>query len=467
MQITVYTSFSKRKNSTKVPTGGTVVNNVELKNNTSIHSPTFILGSITGVTMNNIRYVKAFDEYYYVTDISVTPHNYWEITCVCDPMASHKSEILGSTQYVMYSASMFYEYVPDTRLPQDVGVTEVLHEFTGTFYSDNGFYVLTCLSNGDDGRGTEFVTNYMITPGDLAKLADDMLTFTWSGAKIMQLVQKPFDSIISLRYIPLDWTEVQTQLNLLNNQAVTIGDSSMSHTNGLLFDNATNIYTKDFDMNMSWHYQDFRLADPYTQADIYIPGYGVTGINPLHAEAQIKLRVNVDVVSGDVTFYLYGRNAINDNFVLLSTINYNISVQIPIAQIGVNATGTISSIMSGVGAGVGLATGAVGKVVGLGALAASGVSAAVNMIGRTASVKGAIAGKSWLHSPDICIIERYSHTKPIDSMNTTHGRPVFNEVLLSGLSGYCQCANASVSINGFDSDRDYINNTLNSGFYIE
>ena len=209
MNITLYTSFSKRKNSTKTPTGGTLVSNVELKKQTSLHDPTFVLGPVTGVTMENVTYIKAFGHYYFVNDITVTPHDYFEISCSEDPMASNKSGILGSTQYVMYSASIYNEYVPDTRVPQEVGVTELAHEFTTQFYSDNGFYILTCLSDSDDGRGTEFVTNYMIVKSDLTQLAGDLLNLGWSGADILQLIQKQFESVISLRYIQLDWTLVK------------------------------------------------------------------------------------------------------------------------------------------------------------------------------------------------------------------------------------------------------------------
>ena len=60
MQINVWSGFSKRSNSTKRPTAGTV-KTVVLKDPCDIKNPTFILESAA----NDFNYVEAFGNYYY------------------------------------------------------------------------------------------------------------------------------------------------------------------------------------------------------------------------------------------------------------------------------------------------------------------------------------------------------------------------------------------------------------------
>lgn len=469
MQITVYTSFSKRKNSTKVPTGGTTVNNVELKNNTSIHSPTFILGNITGVTMNKITYVKAFDEYYFVTDVSVTPHNYWEITCVCDPMASHKSEITGSKQFVVYSASDHDDYIADARISQEAWVDTYIKEFTKSYYSSTGYYVLTCLSEGTDGRGAEFVTNYMLEPSELQKLAEDLIATDWSASAILNVIEKPFNSVVSLRFIPLSASDVRTQVGSMTVlKQLLIGNTPMDTAQGYIFPSGTCIYSFNDSLTPGWNRSDdWRIAPPYTTGDLFLPGYGTVEVNPLQCQTDLTVEVEADAITGDVTIYILGKNALLDAASIITTLNFNVAVQVPIAQLGANATGTVASLGGGLMAAAGMAMGGIGAIAGIGGMVAGASGAILNLMGRTASVKGSIAGKSWLSSPPITLTERVVTTKALDSMNDTQGRPLMEEKTLSSLSGYCQCQNASVSINGFDEDRDYINNTLNSGFFLE
>ena len=64
MNIYVWSNFTKKRNSTLQPTGGTS-KTVHLKEQTSIEKPSFILAE----PMPNYNYVQAFGNYYFVTDI--------------------------------------------------------------------------------------------------------------------------------------------------------------------------------------------------------------------------------------------------------------------------------------------------------------------------------------------------------------------------------------------------------------
>ena len=66
MKIKYYSAFSKKRNSTKIPTGGTEVD-VYLKESTSILNPVFITKTIPDTA--NYIYCGDFGRYYFVTDI--------------------------------------------------------------------------------------------------------------------------------------------------------------------------------------------------------------------------------------------------------------------------------------------------------------------------------------------------------------------------------------------------------------
>ena len=55
--------------------------------------------------------------YYFVTDIISVRNDLWEINCTVDALATYKSEILGSTQYVSYSSTAGDTWLTDTRIP--------------------------------------------------------------------------------------------------------------------------------------------------------------------------------------------------------------------------------------------------------------------------------------------------------------------------------------------------------------
>ena len=97
MNITVYTSFSKRKNSTKQPTVGTSVT-CDIKHTNSMRNPTFHINKddlTGGITPESIKYVKDTDHsiYYYVDDVEYVPNKFYALHCTIDPMATYKSSI--------------------------------------------------------------------------------------------------------------------------------------------------------------------------------------------------------------------------------------------------------------------------------------------------------------------------------------------------------------------------------------
>lgn len=492
MNITLYTSFSKRKNSTKTPTGGTVVSNVELKKPTSLHDPIFVLGPVTGVTMDNVTYVKAFNHYFFVTDITVTPHDYFEITCTEDPMASNKSGILSSTQYVERSASLYDEMIKDNMISftRDKYVGEHIGQTASLGFSDIGYYVLECVNNLASGV-PEFTAHYLVDSENLNKISqimfstDDNNVFQQLLQELMKSNLSPYDSIISIRWIPYDLSSAVSSAGsyaihdtvrmgpcLLDFNGVTpkgylIAAPSTPGTTYTDIRLATD--TAELTFNASdageWRYKDdFRLQSPYTRAQLYIPGYGYIDIDPVECAYSVQVERVLDILTGDVCMFIYGKTSSSASYECQQMVQFNVGQQIPVAQMASNPAGALVGIASSA---MGMTMGALtGNVVGVATGAIAGVQSLKEMIPKT-SAKGSISGRSWISRQVISVTEYAEDTQDLDTPKVTHGRPLLQEVQLSTLSGFCQCSGASVDLNCMESDRDFINNCLNSGFYIE
>jgi hypothetical protein len=106
-------SFSKRRNSTKQPSGLSDSRTVKLKDLTSFDAPTFIL---TGNDFS-YNYAEWDGRYYFITDIRSMHNNLTEVDCMLDVLATYKSYILASTQYVCYSSLSSSVWLEDSRIP--------------------------------------------------------------------------------------------------------------------------------------------------------------------------------------------------------------------------------------------------------------------------------------------------------------------------------------------------------------
>lgn len=149
--------LSKRKNSTKQPTGSGTTYNVNLKSGTSFISPTFLL-EISGTPDYNYLVFNGW--YYFVTDIISIRNDLWEIVCRIDPLATAKGDILASTQFVSYSSSSGSTWLADTRIPLLKSTTVDSNSSLTGILSNIGCYILTvvgkaaCVSYAISSAGT-------------------------------------------------------------------------------------------------------------------------------------------------------------------------------------------------------------------------------------------------------------------------------------------------------------------------
>lgn len=168
MNITLY-RFSKRENSTKLPPAGISLIGT-IKEGTTVLSP-IIRFSVGTSPDNNYAYIPAWKRYYYIRDWE-WDNGTWVAHMEVDPLASWRSEIGSSTQYVIRSSHQQDGKVIDMLYPTR-GTTVIEHEWGGVQWNLNGCYVVGVISGSKTGRyGT--VCYHIFAPADFESLASSM-----------------------------------------------------------------------------------------------------------------------------------------------------------------------------------------------------------------------------------------------------------------------------------------------------
>lgn len=179
MPTVSFGTFSKRRNSTKQSSGLGDQRTVQLKDGTSIDNPTFI---ITGNNFNH-NYAYWDGRYYFVDNIVSLHNNLTEVSCVIDVLATYKSEILASTQFVCYSSVSGGAWLADTRIPVLKSTTASKSTAALGFINTAGFYVLSVVG-GDTGVGGCEV--FAVNKSTLNALIQAVST--WSGDDITDIM---------------------------------------------------------------------------------------------------------------------------------------------------------------------------------------------------------------------------------------------------------------------------------------
>lgn len=475
MKLKYWTGFTKRKNSTKVPTGTGTEVDVYLKENTSIDNPTVIL---KGNAINiDYAYIQTFGKYYFVGAPVMLTNGTTQYDLEEDVLATHKTEVGNTIAHIVYSSTGYDTNIIDTRMT--VKTSKNVYGHTGTFsitaggvsvnvMSSAGCFVLSVANTKSSGNG--FVSSYIVDGTTLVKCAQFLmaLDFTDPQTQLIKSVFKPYDTIISCTWIPIEYTVAST---MGSGEYIVFGDYEASAQNIIGYKlTGTPRLTGSDTITIHPQRTDFRSVQPYTTYSLFIPMYGCVDLNASDLQMatleSLPYTWSIDLASGDMSLLLYQGTP------HIQTFNFNIGVNCPIAQTSVNMTGSVSSIggIAGGIMGIAMASTGLGAAAGVASVLGSAASLALNGNARSTSIKGGINGRAAVAMGTSLIVNEYVFdTEDPDDTNyiAKWGRPVGLTHAINNHSGYVQCENASVEIAGDNSERDSINAYLNSGFYYE
>lgn len=435
MQITLY-NLAKRRNSTKQPSKGSNIT-VNLKEGTSYFNPSFILN----FNPTGFNYLSWDNRYYYITNIENTRNGIYTISCELDALATYKSDILGTTAFVLYSSSNYDVGIPDTRLstkPNYIVKTNVVtYPIAG-----EPLYVVTYI--GESGSSMKGMTEK-----SLATLQNALSTnafaelFVDSSKAVSKMLSNTAQAITGCTYVPRCSTSGRPMKIILAGGYNTGASGTLVNRH----DFATT------SISIPWNFSsgDFRNRSQYTSLLLLLPCYGYLQLNTDNyiGDDSITIDVFQDSATGTIAY-------VGKDFYCVANMGCN--VQISTTTQG-NITSGISSIAS---AGLQALT---NPISALGNVFNAVTSSMATNVGSVGSYGNTVAMDSTLNI-EIVVISHDTNVEP-SSMTSNYGRPCNKVISLSGLSGYVQTANANVVTSASKQYKDEIDSLLNGGVYLE
>lgn len=499
MSITVnLLTFKKRPNSTKVPTAAQLAGGASygctLLESTSLMNPTFKLSIGSNPIDYNYCYVSDFHRYYFVRDIT-SDNNFWYITCEVDPMASHKSEVLSGSHYVLRSASSYDEYIVDNVYPTKV---EETGEFatgsvdgtsaTDPFSFSNGHSYVWCIT-GDvitdslvnqqigsnvyywmDDRECYTFINYLL---DVQQYSGIDPTTEYSAA-MQKALMNPMQYINSVILLPFSKNDALATNNDVKFGYYTITITGTPTPTVKRLTQGTMMKTQVLEITLPKHPQassrgKFMNGSPYTSYELYLGAFGNIPIDPasLIDETTLLVTCQTECCTGMTRILVRGKTSNS----MIYTGCAQVGVPVTVSQLTRDMLGevqnnlnqefaTAGALANIVMGGMGAVGGTFNSIQSIGAMAFD----AVRMKYPTASGGGSNGSFLSLHSTAYLNAKFYT---VVNQNNTEIGRPLYQTKTLSSLSGFCLCSGAEATIKGTAAEAEQINNYLNSGFYIE
>ena len=443
MTVTFY-NFSKKKNSTAQPSGGTDITTVRLKDDTSIYNPVFKLsGSLPGYT-----YAKWGSRYYYVTDIRQVTNGMYEIECELDPLATAKSDIQGTTAFVERSASDYDILVPDSEIGRKADIIDIETGTTmlNTYFDGTGSYVMRTVG----GTSSTGMNVYIHSDASLAQTlgflwSNDVFDAAWDT--VIKSIFNPFQYVVSVKYTPVSYTTMTA--GATNKTAYYGWWADPNYTYPSPGYNTRHVTAMSLN-KPSRHFNDWRDFDSrFTRAYIILPGGELHVIPSAWLSLSLSLDFYFDIINGEGAFRLWSGGYI------LASFSTKLLFDMQIGQVN----STLPAVTSGA---IGAASAASGNILAT-AISAGGLIS--DAIQPNPSINGTSVGCAGYSANKNCriVAEYYDST----GYPANKGRMLCANRTLSALSGFTKCSGAHVDTNLPDQYKDQIDNIINSGIFLE
>ena len=457
MQVTLYSNFSKRENSTKQPTSIVgITKDLKLKDSCSRIRPSFFIADVRDFT-----YLQAWGNYYFIRNSAFDINGAQYIDCELDYLATWKAQINNTSAFVKYSSSNYSSNVNDDRIAQEVTNTYDYHTETSMFTSENRTVIV---SIGTDLGACIYaftVYNFIEFCGELMDENNNLFD------SLIKQYSNVSNAILYARELPIsysDFDETET--------TIVIGNYTFTRARAKIIAPKINAgsttsmgkhLTELVEMPIPWIYNDFRRNRNYTKLNLFLPFLGV-------------VEVDTKSVIGFNSFYI--RMVLN---VLTGSINYILSTDegrfatftgecgrlLPVSSNMQNAIGVVNNAINMT---AGLLTANLGNpVAGFSSYLSNAVGATWNAHRDNISTIGGYGGsygEQFVANYMIMCIATNCRTEPSE-LTTLYGRPCFKVLPISSLSGYVETSGFSIELDTYTDARNIINRLMDTGVYLE
>lgn len=455
MVIEAFSGFSKKPNSTKQPSSGTQIT-VRLKDNCSVLNPVFLL---TGYNLSH-NYVKWGSRYYYIDDIVIVGNELAEYHCSSDPLATFKTDIGSSSQYVARAAAASNGRVVDNYYPALAQNTHEASTISSPFVSNvsDGYYVVGIQGKGSGGNGGA-VTYYRATAAGLKTLVNYMLnspaTYNVSeiSEELLTCIFNPLQFIVSCMWFPFAVPATSGELTVGWWQATASGVDRL----------ATLEWGTNFSISIPKHPKaatrgQYLNLPPFSRYKLEAGPWGILPLDNFNLMDSNTLTCDykVDLVTGSGRLNIQFRDKIAHEAI------YTAQIGVPI-QLGQNMFNQGALVDTGAGIINTVKSAITGNPEGM---LAHGLSAIGNAAEVTQAIPSSVGSNGTLSfNNTFGIVADFLDIA--DEDNTSHGRPLCAVRTLSSLSGFIMCEKADLDCAASPAEKETILNNLNGGFYYE
>lgn len=456
--------FNKKKNSTKRPDGGTRIS-IELKAPTDIINPTIRLNYSGSPHGFNYLYIPDFAKYYYV-DSWRWMDGLWECDCTEDFLATWKSEIGDSTQYILRSSYTYNVNVGDSYYPTRGGTVNYyaagVNPFARTF--DGGCYVVGLINSDSGGVGA--VHYYVMSQFNFNRFLSALMTdIDWldiSTEEISAGLQKglinPFQYVASCLWLPVQAGTSGSKVSNLRYGWWTLSQQSAAP---LAQDSA--VY-KSVEFALPKHPQAGERGKwlnnaPYTTYTLYMQPFGGIPIDTtmVYDQTTVTAGIYIDPITGNAVCRVTSGGA------TLTEVSGQVGVPIQLSQMATDYAGATKTAANTIG-------GVIGNIMSgnIGGLIANGVSGVIDTTtqARIPQMQTSGANGSKLYSSlTPHIMAQCSLVVPEN--NAHWGRPLCDNRKISDIPGFVMCADPDISFSGTSIEQDGVRQYLTNGIYYE
>ena len=454
MEVTLYTGFTKRRNSTKQPSGGTT-KDLKLKDRCSILHPSFFIADVTGYT-----YLKAWNNYYFIDNVAFDINGAQYIDCSYDVLATWKAQILATSAFVRYSSSSYNPLIKDTRILPLVDLNKAITIVqSGVFTVTSIDQSMVVLGGVSQQEGiVAYITDKEYLDAMIYVLFQDVGSDPDLLSSLAQQFGSVNSSLIFCKRYPININATQhTEL-----RDIYLGSYQVPGAVASILTNAH--ISESVSLEIPWHYDDFRRAEPYESMDLTLPFVGkvALAIDDFLDTDYVNVRMDGNLMTGSVTYTV--RNELS----AVCVVNATFGNDLPIATDQIPNAGNILQGLVGGSASLGASIAENNFTTGLGSIAAI-ASSAFHMAQTSVTVIGGYSGNYGEYANTNYRLEfRYRDTQTEPSnLTQLAGRPCMKVVPLSTLTGYVETVGFSIEVEAVSEVRDMINQLMDSGVYIE
>lgn len=500
MQITFYSGFQKKRNSTKQPGSGTssMVVTGTLKENCPVLNPIVRINRVLGDVVPygfTYAYISDFNRYYFVNDWAWSPP-FWECSMTVDVLASHRSQIGASSHYVLRTDSTtdYNPMITDTMYPATNEITLYQQAVTSPFTSiiNNGIYVVGIISGETTGsvgaisyfaftsaqfgalKGILFgdlnLVNMGLAEADPDNPGEIIATTTDMSLEMTKAMYNPYQYIASCMWFPfpieaLDSGSYSSVTGVdLGWWRYPVNAYKLSATNVDIGSGAISIHAHPQAATRG----DYLNYAPYTRCTVY----GIFGTTPLDLsyfdrdDNTLTMTYIIDIITGQckVRFQSYNSTASPIRYHIICEKEYLCGVPIQLAQI---ATDYLGTAVAAIDATANTVQNALSLNIG-GAIssAAHGIYNTLNASMPQLATSGT-NGSMMITDQNLLATFCYQHFNLTDEDITHKGRPLCEIRQINTLSGYILCSDGEFDISCMDEERNSISDFLTSGFFWE